>query len=252
MRLLLLLSLFLFSCSFSDDAVKPLTPQGELAEALKKMKDEEFESAKNDLYAITIKYSGTKIAEDAQYYLGEVNFKMGKYLVAATSYRQIIERYTNSKYLEKAQFKEAMCFYNLSPSSALDQKYTYEAIRKFREFQVDWPSSENYEKAEKNVISLRNKLAKKVYKTASLYFKMSKWKASNKYIDFILTDYKDTDYIAKAQLLRVQILIRKKQFVQAEQFIALVKDQFPELKPSEEILAIEKEISEGKAEKISN
>jgi len=247
----LALALFLISCSSSDEVKKRISPQEELKNALIDYKNEDYELAKQSLYTITIKYSGTKVAEDAQYYLGETNFKMDKYLVAAHSYNQIVERYTQSEYLERAQYKAAYCYFKLSPSPALDQKYTETAIKSLQEFISDWPASAFREDAEKNIATLRNKLAEKKFNTASLYFKMEKWRAARQYADFVIENFSDSEFIDDAHLLRSNIYIEKKQWVQAEQEIDLLLSKFPNLKDSQPVSETKSLIALGKQEKIN-
>lgn len=239
------------SCSSSDELAKRTTPEQELKEALQQYHEEEYDVAKQNLYAITIKYSGTKIAEDAQFYLGETNFKIEKFLVAAHSYSQIIERYTSSEYAERSQYKEAYSYEKMSPSYNLDQKYTLIAIKKYDEFLTDWPKTEFRDTAEKSILSLRNKLAEKKYNTALIYFKMEKWQASTQYADFVLKDFDDTEFIDDAHLLKSNVYVQKKQWIQAEQELEILISKFPELKDSTRVQDTRSLISLGKKEKIN-
>jgi outer membrane protein assembly factor BamD len=248
----LLTILFIFiSCSSSDDLAKRTSPEQDLKEALLQYHEGDYDIAKQNLYAITIKYSGTKVAEDAQFYLAETNFKIERFLVAAHSYNQIMERYTSSEYAERAQYKEAYSYERMSPSYNLDQKYTLLALKKYDEFLTDWPKTEFRDTAEKNMVSLRNKLAEKKYNTALIYFKMEKWQASTKYADFVLKDFDDTEFIDDAHLLKTKVYVQKKQWIQAEQELELLLSKFPELEDSDRVKEAHSLILLGKQEKIN-
>ena len=125
-KIILVIVVFLMSCSSSAKSYQRVSPEEELKNALLEYQDENYQTAK-------------QLAEDALYYLGECNMKIDKFIVAAYTFSQIIERYSSSRYTERAQYKQALCYFNLSPSYSLDQKYTKRAIKFLKEFYKDWP-----------------------------------------------------------------------------------------------------------------
>lgn len=246
------LILILVACSSDDIVQKRRFPEKELKEALVKLKDDDLIEAKNELYALTIKYAGTKTAEEAQYYLGETQYKMEKYLLAADAYRRVHERYTQSSYREKAQYKEALSFEKLSPSFALDQKFTKTAIKKYKDFIADYPKSEFRENVERSLYDLNDKLAHKLYHSAYIYYKMEQWRSALRYTDLVKKEFDNTSYIEKAYLLRVKVFIEKEQWVQAEQEIEVFRNRFPEKADKNlELNELKKEISEGKEDVLN-
>ena len=249
--IMVLFLLLLISCSSSKETVKRQTPEAELKEALLAFHEESYDVAKQALYAVTIKYSGTRVAEDAQYYLAETNFKMERFLVAAHGYRQILDRYTASEYAERSQYKEALSYFMLTPSARLDQKYTHEAIKRFDEFKSDWATSKFVEEADKHIVILRNKLAKKEFLTAELYFKMDRWNAVHEYADLVIREFSDTDFVDDAHLIKSKTYIEKKLWVQAEQELELLISKFPNLENSPSINEVKSLISLGKEEKVN-
>ena len=75
-KIILVIVVFLMSCSSSAKSYQRVSPEEELKNALLEYQDENYQTAKQLLYAMTIKHSGKKVAEDALYYLGECNMKI--------------------------------------------------------------------------------------------------------------------------------------------------------------------------------
>ena len=245
-----LIIILLISCGSENIARKEL-PEVELKRALEVYQNEDYEEAKNLLYAITIKHTGTKIAEDAQFYLAECYFKTDKFLVSANAYQQIVDRYRRSNYLEEAQYKEAKSYYLVSPGFALDQKFTHIAIRKYNSFIRDWNESKFKEVAEKERSELQEKLAEKDYEGILTYYKMSKFRAALQYADVFLNKHRYSNFVESVYLLKARIYIGKEEPIKAEQEIQLLLAKFPNFKKDEDFEDLLAEIEDEKEKKRS-
>jgi outer membrane protein assembly factor BamD len=252
MKYFLFVTLFLtIACSSKEELTRRKLPEEELTEALQLFKDESYEEAKTLLFSLTIRYSGTKIAEDAQYYLGKTYFAMEKFLLSADAYSQILERYSQSQYLEDSQFQEAYCFYNLSPSKNLDQKYTNAALTKLNNFLTDYPNSKHQEEVERYISDLTEKLAEKFFTSAFIYYKMERWNSAIIYTDQFINKYKFSKKMDDTYFLRAKIFVAQKQWVKAEQEIEILNLNYSENDlDKNELNELILEISEGKKDKL--
>ncbi len=147
---------------------------------------------------------GTDYAEFAHYYLAETYFKDEKYLLAADAYRRFITLYPQSSKRSKAQFKEALSYYKLSPRYRISQKYTHTAIEKLKLFMERYPDSEKVNEAAHYVTELREKLAHKLYHAADLYDRLDQYEAAVIYYGEIIEQYPETVWAERALAQQIE------------------------------------------------
>ncbi len=163
--------------------------------------DKHYQDASKAFKTVINYGRGTEYAKNSQYFLGQSYFKSGQYLLAANAYQQFTILYPQSTQTEMATYKEALCYFKLSPRYATDQKYTHKAIQQFNLFISEYPNSDLLDKAGKYVTKLRTKLAHKIYAAAQLYFKLDQYKAAVIYYDATVDQYPGTSW-AEQSLVR--------------------------------------------------
>jgi outer membrane protein assembly factor BamD len=160
--------------------------------------DEDYLEAQRLFDVVKLQYPASQFADDAQYYLAEINFKREEFLLAAFAYNQLRRAYPNSEYYKEALFKAALSYYRLSPSFDRDQDYTRRAIQTFADYQMLYPGDSLSNESTIKIRELRNKLAQREFSTAELYLKLDSPKSSVIYYDAVIDDYSDTDYFEQA------------------------------------------------------
>lgn len=135
---------------------------------------------------------GTDYGQEAQFYLAQSYFKNGRYLLAASEYERYISLFPRSQKREDAQYKEALCYYHLSPRYRLDQKYTNRAIEKFRLYNSRYPDSKHADQIAQYINELRSKLAHKLYNAADLYMRIDSYEAAITYYDLTIDKYPES------------------------------------------------------------
>ncbi|MCX7879090.1 MAG: tetratricopeptide repeat protein [Ignavibacteria bacterium] len=173
--------------------------------AKKKFEEKDYEEATKFFDLVKLQYPASQYAIDAQYYLAEISFAKGEFLMAAFHYNWLRRSYPNSTFFKDATFKVALCYYNLSPPSDRDQEYTFKAIESFSEFLNLYPNDSLSVLAEKYKKELRNKLAYRNYFIAELYYKWLSYKSAIIYADIVLKEFQDTDYAEEALWLKINI-----------------------------------------------
>ncbi len=194
--------------------------------AKKKFEEEDYFEAANEFTVVTLRYAGSSVADSAQYFLAESHFNMDEHLIAAAEYEKLIKNMSRSPLVPKAMFKMAESYYRLSPRPALDQEYTFKAIRNYQLFIEEYPNHSLKEKAEKRIAELRNKLAKKKYSNAEIYRKMHEYRAAILYYDQLLNEYYDTDWADDAMFGKIQALMELEDYTKASKEIEKFKSQF--------------------------
>ncbi len=141
---------------------------------------------------------GTDYGQEAQYYLAESYYNDKRYLLAASEYERYISLFPRSPRRQDAQFKEAYCYYQLSPRYKLDQKNTRRAIEKFRLYNSRYPNSERVKEANNYIVEMRSKLAKKLYYSADLYMRTDRYEAAIIYYDLTIDNYPESIWAQRA------------------------------------------------------
>ncbi len=226
LALLFVSTCFFQSCGSSGTQV-PKTAQEVYLKAVDLFNEEEFLEARKLFDVIKLQYPASQYADDAQYYLAEINFKMEQFILAAFNYSRLRSIYPSSEYVKPSLYKAAISFYELSPSYERDQEYTHKAIDAFNLFQRLYPSDSLANGADKYISELRNKLAHREYSTAILYTKLYSYHSSLIYFDSVIDDYPDTEYFEPAFYGKIDILIRLRRLDEAEGLIDIYQKRFP-------------------------
>jgi outer membrane protein assembly factor BamD len=218
--------LVVVSCS-SHEVSKQETAEERFQKAKALFDDGDYLDAINQFTVITLQFQGSAFAADAQYYLGECRFKRNEFLLAAFEYGVLKRSMPASPRVPDAQYKLALSYYNLAPKSTLDQQYTRKAIDELQSFVEYYPADEHAPDAEAKIKELNTRLAKKQYDTARLYATMEYYKSAIYYYDDVIEKYHDTEYAPLAYLGKVELLIARRKFVEANAELKKFFDRFP-------------------------
>jgi outer membrane protein assembly factor BamD len=242
--ILSVLSVVLTSCGITQ------VPEGANAQetyefAMEQFNDGDYLAAQLGFDKIKLQYPASIYADDAQYYLADINFSESKYILAAFNYSTLRRVYPQSEYAQKALFKTALSYYELSPSYDRDQEYTLKAIKTFSEFQAAYPNDSLYDEASKYIKELRNKLAYRELFTAELYRKIRSSRSALVYYQSVIDEYKDTDYFEDAIVGKIETLNYLGRNSETQKEIKFYKSQFPKGKLIGKVQEIESNIGKS-------
>jgi outer membrane protein assembly factor BamD len=207
---ILILALVIYSCSSSGKSdIQTDDPEKAMQIAMKKYNKKDYLDAIDDFSLIKIKFSGTRVADKSQYYLGMCYYQRKEYILAASEFENLIKNYSTSSYSIQGRYQLAMCYYGLSPEYSLDQTYTKYAVMEFQNFLELYPGNKLAPDAESKITELKNKLAFKLYKSGELYMVMDNYKAAIYYFENVLQEYFETDYADDALYGKIQALLKK-------------------------------------------
>ncbi len=210
--------------------------------AMEQFENEDFQAAQLGFDKIKLQYPASTYADDAQYYLAEINFSKSQYILAAFNYSTLRRVYPQSEYSKLAHFKTALSYYKLSPEYDRDQEYTYKAIKAFSEFQSAYPNDSLYNESSDYITELRNKLAYRDLFTAELYRKIRSSKSSLVYYQSVIDDFKDTEYLQEAYIGKIETLNYLSRHTEAKNEIKKYKSLFPKGEYIDKVRQIEADI----------
>ena len=195
----LVIQLLIPACgSGKDDELQPVEVRYELG---KEYYDRgKFHKAISELKFVTFNAPGSEIGDDAQFYLANSHFELKEYILAISEYERLMRIHPESPFLEVGEYKRALCFDKMSPSSYHDQTNTLKALDAYQEYIENFPESEYKIKAESRLDLLRFKLAKKLFDNGKQYQKLGECESSAIYMRQLLETYYDSDLAPEARL----------------------------------------------------
>ena len=211
----------------SSEGTAVVTPEQRFEQAKARFDAEDFEDAISAFTVITLQYQGSAVAADAQFYLAESRFEREEYLLASFEYGVLRRNYPASPRAGEAQYKIGLCYYNLSPRSSLDQKYTIRAIDEFQAFVEYNPSSEFALDAEAKIRELTSRLARKQYDVARLYETMGYSRSALLSYDVVIEKFHDTEFAPLAYLDKADLLITRERWEEARTTIQAFLSKYP-------------------------
>jgi outer membrane protein assembly factor BamD len=175
-----------------------LSPEERMRVAKEMFAKGHYLDAKTQFQIIVASSGGTALADEAQFYLAECCFHLKDYVTAVAEYERLIRMYPNSRWVDDAQFKIGVSYFELSPKPGLDQEFTRKAVQALQVFLEDYPDSELRPQAEEYLRRCREKLAEKEFKAGELYRKMGYHESAVIYFNSVLEEYYDTQWAQKA------------------------------------------------------
>ena len=124
---------------------------------------------------------GTSYGEESLYMLGESNMKAKDYESAAMFFKKYYQAYPKGLYMEQARYNSAYALYKQAPDVRLDQTSTIEAITEYQSFLDYCPNTTLKEQAHAVIYELQDKLVKKEYLSAKLYYDLGTYMINSAY-----------------------------------------------------------------------
>jgi len=188
----------------------------------KMLKKKDYVKAIESFQTIVESFSTSEIVDKAQFYLAESHFMGEEYLTAALEYERVYQDYPSSNYAPEAQYKKALCYFKESPKAQLDQENTNLAIDEFNRFVDNYPQNTLVTDAQKKIEELREKLAYKDYLNAQLYLHMKQYEAAIIYFEDISENFPRTEWYKYSQIGLAQTYFKQKRYEKAREILSVV------------------------------
>ena len=142
---------------------------------------------------------GTERDDTVRYYWGLSNYNFKDYYTAETNFMQFSERYPRSPFTSQARYLRLDCLYRETLRYELDQQPTYKAMSAISEYMLEFPDNENMQTCRDMLVDLGERLDKKAFEAAKLYYKMEDYLASRVAFRNVLKD--DAENIYREDIL---------------------------------------------------
>jgi outer membrane protein assembly factor BamD len=191
----LLLILFLPCCVSQYEALLN-GPDADLkyTKAMEFFNAKKYNRAKELFEKIVFVNRGTPRDDTVQYYLGLSQYNYGDFIEAEASFDQFTQIFPRSPFSEKARFLRIDCLNDMTFRWELDQVPTHKAISVINEFLYDYPTSTYSEKCKEYLDDLRDRLERKSFEAAKLYYKIEDFRAASFALKNVLRDNPENRY----------------------------------------------------------
>jgi outer membrane protein assembly factor BamD len=147
---------------------------------------------------------GTQLAEEVYFLYAKSHYGVDDYYLANYYLKTFAKTFANSPRSEECLFLAAECSYKLSPSYALDQTDTRNALDEYQLFLDTYPHSHLKDSANHQMERLNMKLEKKAYENAYQFAKTLKYKAATSALTEFIKEYPGSIYREEALYLIVK------------------------------------------------
>lgn len=199
-----LLGLLLASCSDYQKLLSSSDYDLKYKKAIEYFDKKDYTRASTLMTELIPVYRGTEKAEEVNYRYAYCYYNQQDYVMAGYHFKNFVTSFPNSPYAEECAYMVAYCFYEDSPNPSLDQANTYKAMDELQMFMNQHPASSRVADCNKLIDELREKLVKKSFDSASLYFKLGDYKAAITALNNALKEFPDTHYREELKFLIVK------------------------------------------------
>ncbi len=153
-----------------------------------------FSKAGSMFESLSVLTSGTERDDTVRYYWGLSNYKFKDYYTAETNFDNFLQSFPRSPFASEARYLRLDCLYRSTLRYELDQTPTYKAITEISEYILEFPDNPHMQSCHDMLTELNDRLDKKAYEAAKLYYKMEDYKASRVAFANVLKDDADNMY----------------------------------------------------------
>lgn len=143
--------------------------------------------------------NGTERYDTVMYYLGMSNYSYKDYYTAETNFQQYLSYFPQGSFAEMAEFLRIDCLYRATLRYELDQTPTYTAITAIGEYLRAHPEGANSDICRHRLEELGERLDRKAYENAKLYYRMEDYQAARVALRNVLKE--DADNVFREEIL---------------------------------------------------
>lgn len=143
--------------------------------------------------------SGTSKDDTVQYFWALSNYKYKDYVVAESNFDHFLSNFPRSPFAEEARFLKIDCMFRETLRYELDQTPTYKAMGEISQFMGEYPESDKIPFCIQMLKDLGERIDKKDFENAKLYYTMEDYKAARVALVNVLKE--DSDNIYREDIL---------------------------------------------------
>ena len=145
--------------------------------------------------SMAILTDGTERDDTVRYYWAMSNYRYKDFYTAESNLAKFIEKYPQSPFTEEARFLRLDCLYRATYRWELDQTPTRNCLAYITEYLTEYTTDEAHiEACRKMIDDLKDRLDRKEFENARLYYKMEDYLAARVALRNVLKDNAENAY----------------------------------------------------------
>lgn len=193
--ILLVCGLTLASCSSRYEQLLAGTDyEAKYKEAFKYYNNGKYKRAAELFESLIMPMSGMPQEDTVHFFTGMSNYKRMDYVTAESNFERFIQVFPRSPFTEEATYLRCHALYEKTLRYELDQVPTRKALVAIGEFMRDYPLSSYRPTCEIMQEDLFERLDRKAFESARLYYKMEDYLAAHYALKNVLRDNADNRY----------------------------------------------------------
>jgi outer membrane protein assembly factor BamD len=213
------------------------TPEGEFESAYDYFQKGKYSSAIESFKQLIYKYPGSERVEEARFYMADSYFNNGEHKLAADEFERMNREFPQGRFAEVSMFKAAMSYDKMSRRIERDQAESLKALETLELMLAKYPNTTYNDTAVVHIRSLKNRLAKKEYKTAMFYLKRKFYDSAIIYLKSVLEKYPETEILPATLYYLYQASDKMGYPDDAEDAKSWLCSQYPETEYARELSA---------------
>jgi len=153
-----------------------------------------YRKAADMFESMSILTNGTPQDDTVQFYWALSNYRYNDYYTAEANFKSFLDKFPRSSFSENAEFLRLDCLYKSTYRWELDQTPTYAAMVAINEYLMKYPASLHSAACKRMLDDLNERLDRKAYENAYIYYKMEDYKAARVAFRNVLKDDSDNLY----------------------------------------------------------
>ena len=153
-----------------------------------------YQKAAGMFESLSLYTGGTPQEDTVQYYWGLSNYRFRDYYTAEANFTKFMESFPGSPFYLDVVFLRIDCLYRQTLRYELDQAPTYTCINAINEYLAEYPNTDRRSDCQAIIKELSDRLDKKDFENAKLYYKMEDYQASRVAFKNILKDDPENIY----------------------------------------------------------
>lgn len=147
-----------------------------------------YSKAASMFESLKLAVRGTPQDDTVQFYTAFSYYRFNDPMTAEQSFNSFITTFPRSPFIDKARFMYLDCLYKQTYRYELDQMPSRKAIDAINAFIVDFPSNEHIPQCEAMRADLEERIDRKDYEAAKLYYNIEDFKAAHYTLKLLLKE----------------------------------------------------------------
>ena len=182
-----------------DKLLKGHDVPAKYAKAFELYNDGKYAKAAEMFESLSIATKGTAQDDTVQFYWAMSNYKYKDYITAENNFSEFISVFPLSPFTEQARYLYIDCLYRSTYRYELDQTPTYRALNELNRYMTLYPDNAYMDECRKMKDDLEERLDKKAFEAAHLYYHMEDYLAAHYALKNVLKE--DAENIYREDIL---------------------------------------------------